>query len=85
MIRNVNPNKLAKYVVHNDGYWCHRHPLKIVVNPILRKLQFLIDKPYVIASILSDDLSEFKKFKFAKVKHIKNEKYFEFMNFLKRH
>ncbi|UOK16860.1 hypothetical protein [Vibrio phage phiKT1024] len=74
MIRNVNEKKLAKYVVKENGHWMHKHPLKLFMNPILRKIQFYTDEPYVIASRLSSDLSKFEKFEFMKVKTKNNLK-----------
>ena len=39
-----------KYVIEN-GRVVHKTLLKCILNPILRKLQFYTDRPYVIASI----------------------------------
>lgn len=41
-----------KYFVYNSEYdcWMHRTPLKCIINPILRFIQFWTDEPYVIYS-----------------------------------
>ena len=41
-----------KYFVYDKVYncWMHRTPLKCIVNPILRFLQFWTKKPFVIYS-----------------------------------
>lgn len=69
MIRNVNEKKLAKYVVKENGHWMHKHPIKLLLNPLLRKIQFYTDNPYVIASRLSSDLSKFQGFEIKRVKY----------------
>lgn len=38
-----------------DGNYIHKAPMKVVLNPCLRFLQFYSDKPYVIAT-----MTEFK-------------------------
>lgn len=38
------------YYIHKGNYWMHKTRLKLIVNPILRRLQFWTDIPYVIAS-----------------------------------
>lgn len=44
--------------------WIHRTRLKLIVNPILRKLQFFTKKPWVIASIvdMKDGVPKFIKY-----------------------
>lgn len=41
---------MSKYFVKTENGWNHRTPLKLVVNPVLRKVQFWTDRPHVIAS-----------------------------------
>ncbi len=66
------------YVKHDNVNWCHRHPIKIVINPMLRFIQFWTDKPYVIASIteFKNEKPIFIKFAFFPIKLLKNEKTF---------
>lgn len=35
--------------------WIHRPKLKLIINPILRKLQFFTKRPFVIDSIVAFD------------------------------
>lgn len=63
-----------KYYVYTDNkYWNHRSPLKCIVNPILRRLQFFTDRPYVIASKTEfiDGEPNFIKYDFIRVKYYK--------------
>lgn len=49
----------------------HRPLLKVIVNPVLRKLQFWTDRPWVITSICDRDESGkyyFKRYGFDRVK-----------------
>ena len=49
----------------------HRTPLKCIVNPILRKIQFWTDEPWVISSICKKDEKgtwHFIKYELARVK-----------------
>lgn len=52
----MQPNTLPKglgfcdYYYNGKKYTAHRTRLKIIVNPILRVLQFWSNTPYVIAS-----------------------------------
>jgi len=48
------------------GKVIHRHPLKLLVNPVLRKLQFFTDRPWVIASEMDENL-EFQGLCFCRV------------------
>lgn len=43
---------MNKYYVYNKDFkiWMHKSPLKLVLNPILRKIQWFTDRPYVIVS-----------------------------------
>ena len=44
-------NKDKYYVQDKEcGCWMHRSPLKCIVNPILRKIQFWTKEPFVICS-----------------------------------
>lgn len=61
-----------KYLVYEDGCWMHKHPLKLIVNPILRKLQFFTNKPYVIASKFDKQRTKFIGFTFCRVRYYKN-------------
>lgn len=51
--------------------WRHRTPLKCFLNPILRKLQFWTDEPYVISSVVNfkNDIPYFEKYTLARVKY----------------
>ena len=40
-----------RYYKNVDGQWTHQSPIKLLVNPILRKIQFYTDRPFVIASV----------------------------------
>jgi len=54
----------------------HRIPLKCLVNPILRKLQFWTDKPFVIYSDCEkvNGSWHFKRYGFGRVKYLKGVK-----------
>ena len=39
-----------KYYIYEGNNWYHKTPLKLLVNPLLRKIQFFTRRPYVIAS-----------------------------------
>jgi hypothetical protein len=43
-------NYMNKYYVFEEGIWKHNTPLKLLLNPILRKIQFWTKEPYVISS-----------------------------------
>jgi hypothetical protein len=62
-----------KYYMKADGYWNHRSPIKLIINPILRKLQWFTQRPYVIASETKfvDGKPEFIAYKFCRVFHAK--------------
>lgn len=66
------------YFVYNLEYncWMHRTPLKYLVNPILRKLQFWTDKPFVIYSDCEkvNGSWHFKRYGFGRVKYLKGAK-----------
>ena len=67
-----------KYFVYSKKYdtWMHRTPLKLIVNPILRKLQFWTNCPYVICSetIFVDGKPHFLNYSFGKMLFIRNWK-----------
>ena len=64
-------NKYYKKIT--DDQWIHRHPLKVLINPILRLIQWRTDKPYVIASDTEfvGGTPNFIKFTFCRVKYNK--------------
>lgn len=47
----------------------HRTPLKCIVNPILRRIQFWTDRPWVITSLMKevDDRLTFVRYEFHRV------------------
>jgi len=51
-------DKMNEYYVFEDGCWKHKTKLKLIVNPVLRKLQFWTNKPYVICSITDFEFPE---------------------------
>lgn len=57
-----------------DGCLCHRSPLKLLINPILRMIQFWTDTPYVIASEYETcpvNGYYFIRYRFMRVKQLK--------------
>lgn len=38
--------------IFEENQWKHKTKLKCTINPILRKIQFFTDKPWVIASLV---------------------------------
>lgn len=65
-------HRLDRYYVVGSHGVRHRSPLKLVVNPILRVLQFWTNNPYVIAS-KSERISycdyKFIGYKFMRVRY----------------
>jgi len=65
-----------KYFVYDEFYktWIHRTPLKCILNPILRKVQFWTDHPYVIYSDveIEDNVPHFLGYGIGKIKIISN-------------
>ena len=53
--------------------WRHRSPIKLIVNPILRKLQFWTDKPLVICTYTEfiNDRPHFLSYGFKRIKYLK--------------
>ena len=43
-------NKDMYWIKRSNGKWSHCTPLKLVLNPLLRALQFYTNCPYVITS-----------------------------------
>lgn len=68
---------MDKYYYFHRKYkiWMHRTPLKLVINPILRFIQFWTMKPYVISSItkFDNDKPHFIKYGFSRVEYIKEK------------
>lgn len=66
------------YYFYIDKYkkWVHRPPLKVLINPILRFVQFWTKKPYVIASITEfiDDKPHFLGYDLCRIENLKNFK-----------
>jgi len=62
---------MNKYYIFNDNYWNHKTPLKLFINPILRKIQFFTNKPFVITSLTEfiNDTPNFLKYKLMRVKY----------------
>jgi len=62
---------MNKYYKKLKTGWIHRAPIKVVINPILRTLQFWRDDPYVISSVTEwiDKKPNFIKFKFCRVQY----------------
>lgn len=62
---------MNEYYIKIDGNLCHRAPIKLLVNPVLRWLQFWLDDPYVIASIteFKNNEPDFIKFKVMRVRY----------------
>ena len=59
-----------KYSYENKTYWKHKTPLKCIINPILRKLQFFTDSPFVISSeceFRKDQDPKFIRYRFQRV------------------
>jgi hypothetical protein len=63
---------MSKHVFYHDRVydcWMHRPLLKVIVNPILRKLQFFTKKPWVISSIveMKNGIPVFKRYSMHRV------------------
>ena len=61
---------MDKYYSKIEDCWVHRPPLKLIVNPILRILQFYTDYPFVITSktCFKNKIPNFIKYEFNRVK-----------------
>lgn len=73
-----NPTGLTKHMKNKHykqiaGKWVHRTPLKLIVNPILRKLQWRTDRPFVVASRTEwvDSKPQFRGYVFVRVEHVR--------------
>lgn len=65
-------------IIKEDGVLKHKTPLKLFLNPILRKLQWFTNRPYVIASYIEN--GEFVEYKFKRVRYFKTiEEYNKFL------
>lgn len=66
-------NDPDKYYVKVDGQWRHRSPLKCILNPVLRTIQFWRQEPYVIATVTDfvDGQPHFVKYQVARIKYLK--------------
>lgn len=66
-----------KYFVYNTEYdcWMHKTPLKCIINPILRFIQFWTDKPFVIYSNCEkiSGKQHFINYGFGRIKYIKTK------------
>lgn len=60
-----------KFYIFEKGCWMHKTKLKLFLNPILRKLQFWTDTPFVIYSdtTFKNGKPYFNKYGFGKVKY----------------
>ncbi len=69
---NVSKN-ISDYYVYEDGNWMHKTPIKLFINPILRKIQFFTNKPYVIASLTMfvGDVPCFIKYQIHRVEYVR--------------
>lgn len=61
----------SQYFIKNKNSWIHVTPLKKIINPILRKIQFWTNSPVVIASEcdMRNDVPIFKYYKLCRVKY----------------
>lgn len=62
------------YFIYNKEYncWMHRTPLKCIINPILRFIQFYTNKPFVIYSECEeiDGKWHFIKYGFGRIEYV---------------
>ena len=62
------------YFIYNKEYdcWTHRTPLKCIINPILRFIQFYTNKPFVIYSECEeiDGKWHFIKYGFGRIEYV---------------
>lgn len=65
---------MNQYYILTPNGWIHSTPLKRVINPILRTIQFYTNKPYVIASMteFENDIPKFGGYVFKRVWYDKN-------------
>lgn len=64
---------MNKYYVKENGQWCHKTPLKLFLNPFLRKIQPWTNKPVVLGSIteFEDKKPNFIRYQFGRKLYIK--------------
>ena len=62
-----------KFYIKRDWGWNHSTPLKRLVNPVLRFIQFYTWEPYVIGSLTEfvDGKPHFIRYNFSRVKYHK--------------
>ena len=62
---------MNEYYQSIGGVWIHKAPIKVLLNPLLRKIQFWRNDPYVIASVTEfiDKQPKFIKFTFCRVQY----------------
>ena len=53
-------------------YKVHRSRIKCIINPVLRKLQYYTNKPYVIASFITDK-GEFSHYVVKRVEYVRSK------------
>lgn len=74
----INMNRKDKYFVYDAKYdcWMHKTPLKIILNPILRLIQFWTDEPFVVYSECEKQNGtwHFLRYGFGKVKYLKSRR-----------
>jgi len=70
-MKNLTRHPKDQYYVNEDGHWMHKSPIKLWLNPKLRKLQWWDDRPWVIASKTEwiDGVPHFKGYSFQKVQY----------------
>lgn len=62
----------------DSGCWMHRSPLKLILNPILRKLQFWTREPLVICSNTifdEDEVPHFQSYGLIRTRVLTAEEY----------
>lgn len=71
MRKNREEHRIDRYYVScGDGIYMHRTPIKLAINPLLRRIQFWTDYPFVIASrtVFVDELPHFCGYELTRVK-----------------
>ena len=67
---------MDKYFIFNEetNNWNHKSPIKLLINPIFRTLQFWTNKPFVIATEVEfiNKVPRFIKYKFTRVRYYKS-------------
>lgn len=61
---------LQQRKIDGKKFMVHRAPFKVIINPILRFIQFYTDRPFVIASEFSKDFKQFHGYKLKAIKRI---------------